>query len=150
MEDKILEAFSFGKIQECANIKAKLDEHNISWEEFLEWIPNMAKRLSPDPIPPKVPNPPNAVLRRICPQCEKHWLALWEVNTFPGNMVGEGFECMWYCSMCDFEEYSKTEVKLEAEPYIVYSTFPTTYIPVTGKDVRRERRLAAQKSSGGK
>ncbi len=45
MEDKILEAFDFGPIQSCKQIEEKLDENNVSWEEFLEWVEEKEKSL---------------------------------------------------------------------------------------------------------
>ncbi len=119
--DKILEAFEFGKIQECVNIKLKLDEHDISWEEFLEWVEKRAKEPMPVRDPREVPYPPNAVLKRLCPGCEKHYLDLSEVNNDnPGMMVGGTSKCQWFCLWCAWEEYSDKDVKEEAEPYITY------------------------------
>ena len=116
MNDEILEAFDFGKIQECRNIKLKLDEHGISWEEFLHWVQATEKRLNPNPR--KVPRVPAPLLKRACPGCNKAWLQLNEVNHHPRYMVGDGLKCQWSCLNCGWEEYSEKDIKDEAAQYI--------------------------------
>lgn len=117
MEDKILEAFEFGKIQECRNIILKLREHGISTEEFFDWIDDMAKRVEPIAMP-KIPNVQHSVLARHCPECAKAYLILNEVNNHPALMVGGDYKCQWLCPLCGWEEYSETRIEAEAFPYV--------------------------------
>jgi hypothetical protein len=116
MDDKIVEAFEFGKLQECKNIKLKLDEHNVSWEEFFEWLDEAATRIKMTPRR-VIPDIPRKVLKRKCPKC-KSWLTLNTVNNHPGLMVGGDWKCQWFCMHCEWEQLSKEEIIKEAQPYI--------------------------------
>lgn len=144
MDDRVLEAFTFGSIQECLNIKLKLDEFGISWEEFIEWVRDKSKRHMP--VQKKtIPEPYRKVLKRRCPEC-KSWLHLYEVNTHPANMVGEAFTCQWYCSACGWEKYSRQDIVDEAKPYVEDLTI--VYVAVTAADRKKQRRLEAGKTGG--
>ena len=145
MDDKILEMFEFGKIQECKNIKAKLDENGISWDEFLLWIDEAAKRIKPSPKK-RIPDLPRKVLKRPCPDCG-NWLSLFEVNTCPGCVVDDVSKSQWRCPKCEWEEYSTNIIEVEAEPFI--EDLKVVYIPMTAKQRKHERRKAAGKPCGG-
>ncbi len=145
MDDRILEAFAFGKIQECKNIKLKLDEHNISWDEFLEWVEDMSKRVIPAPNP-RIPATPETVLKRKCPECD-NYVGLFEVNNHPSTMVDEGYKTQWSCKWCGWDEYSRNNILQEAEPYI--ETMEVRYIPLSAKDRKKERRRAEQEPCNG-
>lgn len=142
MDDRILEAFEFGNIQECINIKLVLDKNNISWEEFLEWVKDMSGRVLPSR---KVPFPPDFILRRRCPNCKSSWLRLEEVNKHPRLMVGGDLKCQWYCRVCDWDEFSAKDIVDEARPYV--EELKIVYVPVTPKQERASRRIAAQKKT---
>ncbi|GAF77586.1 unnamed protein product [marine sediment metagenome] len=116
MDDKVLEAFSFGRIQECKNIKSKLDEHGISWEEFVEWIDDKVKRIKPKP---KVGTSPNLrqILKRACPECSAY-VRIGTVNNHPATMVGEDWKTQWWCG-CGWVEYSLLEIHDEVKQYLV-------------------------------
>jgi predicted nucleic-acid-binding Zn-ribbon protein len=129
MDDKILEAFSFGRIQDCRNIKAKLDEYNISWDEFIDWADNRAKLIESIPRP-KVPNPPRMVLKRKCPECGS-WLKLGEVNHSPCAMVDGGYHSQWLCPKCEWEEFTNKELEKEAEPFL--EELNVIYVPIKQK-----------------
>ena len=101
MDEKIVEAFQFGVLQECKNLILKLDEHKVPWGEFLLWLEDkkMFKRLGNNPM------------IRPCPDCEKP-LRLSPVNTEPWNMVGEGLKSQWFC-VCGYSKYSDQTVMEE-------------------------------------
>lgn len=128
MDDKIMEVFEFGRIQECVNIKLKLDEHGISWDEFVEWVKDAAKRHVPAPrniLPPI----DHSVLSRECPDC-KQFLYLDEVNNNTATQVGGNFKCQWLCYKCGWEELSELEIQIAAQPYI--RPLEVIYVPVDG------------------
>ena len=114
MDDRVLDAFDFGKIQECVNIKLKLDEYGVSWEDFLSWIEDKKKLLHA--------GSPKEFLKRPCPECGKSWLLLGKVNHAPAYMLEgriEGdYNCQWYCPSCAWEEFSVKQIKDEAAPYL--------------------------------
>ena len=114
MDDKILEAFKFGTIQDCLNIQLKLDEYSISWDEFTAWVGSAGRRNEVR----KIPTIPELRLKRRCPKC-KAWLQLSEVNHHPKLMVGGDFKSQWFCKHCDWVEYSNQDIETVAKPYIV-------------------------------
>ncbi len=114
MDDKILEAFKFGTIQDCRNIQLKLEEHNISWDEFTTWVDGAANQQGGR----RIPAVPELRLERRCPNCDS-WLQLEEVNHHPKLMVGDDLESHWFCRYCPWEEYSKEKIEDEARSYIV-------------------------------
>lgn len=101
MDDKILEAFNFGTIQDCKNLKLKLDEHGITWDEFLSWVDDKAMFNRLDNIP----------MIKPCPDCEKP-LRLFPVNTEPWNMIDESLKSQWIC-ICGYETFSEKTVMEE-------------------------------------
>ncbi len=151
MDGRILNVFRFGVIQDCLNIKLKLDEYNIPWEEFEEWVKEMAKTYRPISPPsnpqPLIPNPPPQVLKRACPECGK-WVRIFRVNHKPNVMVGGDFKSQWRCS-CGWEEFTSNEVMDEAKPYM--EDLKVVYLPTNPRDTISARRRAAQKpcSKGG-
>lgn len=145
MDDKILEAFEFGKIQECLNIKLKLNEYGISWEEFEYWVKDVSKRIQPT-RQNRIPDIPKKRLERHCPDCDG-WLNLQEVNNNPATMVGGDYKSHWYCLACEWEEYSVRDIVDEAKPFI--KDMKVIYIPMSPRERKRERRLAEQEKCKG-
>lgn len=119
MDDKILEAFEFGKIQECKNIKLKLDKHGISWDEFLKWVDEKVNNVMPIKANIPAASDSEPVLKRKCPDCQA-WLRLARVNHHPALMVGGDSKCQWICKYCPWEEFSDKPVMEEAKPYLDY------------------------------
>lgn len=103
MDDKILEAFSFASIQDCKNIKFVLDEHGISWDEFLDWVSEKARRLKEQQVLTRV--------RRPCPDCKRP-MRLATVNSNMADQVGGDYKSQWYCS-CGKDIFSKLTLQEE-------------------------------------
>ena len=118
INDKILEAFSFGVLQDCKNVKQLLDEHGIEWEEFLEWLEDKKKRVVSVPRSAERMRPARAVLHRLCPGCKENFLRLSQVNHRPEAMIGGKWKSQWRCFFCEWEELSEGKVNEEAKPYI--------------------------------
>ena len=107
MEDKILEAFKFGTLQECLSIKRKLDEHNISWDEFTDWMKDTSHRLRPIHG--------EAVIAKVCPEC-KSLMRLFQVNTpNKSTEVGGDFKSQWQCIGCGYDIFNKSTTQEELE-----------------------------------
>ena len=114
MDDKILEAFSFGRVQECKSIMLKLNEHGISQEEFVEWVDNHTNREI------KVPKEPRQEPRRKCPNCGKP-LVIRPVNNSTATIIEHypELKSVWVCDACKFDEYSEKSIADESKPYLV-------------------------------
>lgn len=118
IDDKLLEAFPFGLLQDCKNVMQILARNGFSQEDFFEWLKDKSKRILPVPRSAERMRPARAVLHRLCPGCEERFLRLQRVNDRPERMVGDLWKCQWYCSVCGWEEYSERELNEEAKPYI--------------------------------
>ena len=147
MNDKILQAFNFGTIQDCANIKIMLDKNNITWEEFLSWVQKKRQDYVP-PIPQKIPLSPRYVLKRRCPKC-KTWLEIGEVNHKPCAMVGNNFKCQWICRRCFWDEFSFKDIVEEATPYIEEEIKTKSSIIIPASFINQVNQVKQIKSTSG-
>ena len=51
--------------------------------------------------------------RNICPHCQAT-MSLWRVNTPPGKANVHGYQSVWQCASCGYDEYSTRSLKEEA------------------------------------
>lgn len=150
MDDKILNVFRFGVIQDCLNIKRKLDKYDISWEEFEAWVTEKAKTYIPPSVVKeehRIPNIPMSVLKRHCPEC-KGWLKLYEVNKTASTKVDKELKSQWFCRICGWEEFSTKDIVEEALPFV--EELKVVYLPVDARTAKQARRKMEHKPCGGK
>ncbi len=115
MDDKTVEAWGFGILQDCKNLREKLDGEGISWEEFLSWIEKKKKQFSDEGEGSRAP-----IIIRKCPDCGIG-LTLSSVNAHPTLMVEGDYNSLWHCTDpdCGFEEYRKETFEEELQKYMV-------------------------------
>jgi hypothetical protein len=116
MEEKIVEAFTFGTLQDCKNLKEKLDDSGVSWEEFLSWVEEKKKQFSGEG---EGGNRAPIIIRK-CPDCSRA-LTLSSVNAHPTLMVDGDYNSLWNCidPDCGYEEYRKETFEEELQKYVV-------------------------------
>ena len=107
MDDKVLEAFSFGRIQECGNIVRKLNEHGIPWEEFIDWVDTKTQSMTTQC---------QQQTSRVCPECGG-WLSISDVNATKCSQVDGDWKSMWYCDNCAWNELSEVSSMEEKQKY---------------------------------
>jgi hypothetical protein len=113
MDEKIVEAFTFGTLQDCKNLKEKLDDSGVSWEEFLLWIEEKKKKFGEEKSRPPI-------VMRKCPDCSRP-LTLSRVNEDPSLIVDGDYYSLWHCIDADwgFEEYNKETFEEQLQKYTV-------------------------------
>lgn len=113
--EKVFEAFTFGKLQECKNIKSVMDQHGISWEEFIDWLQVATQTRSYRN--PNLPPTPKRFLIRRCPICGSY-TDIHEVNHMACCQIGGKWKSQWFCSSCGWDEYSEKTITEEAKGFI--------------------------------
>lgn len=114
MDEKVVQAWTFGTLQDCKNLREKLDAEGISWEEFLSWVEEKKRQLE------EGSNVVAEIIIRACPDCSRA-LTLSRVNEDPSLMVDGDYNSLWHCidPDCGWEEYKKETFEEELQKYKV-------------------------------
>lgn len=110
--EKKTEVFSFGRLQDLANLYKLLKREDVSLKELENYLKAVVKRqkrtaATMEKLFRKRKKEWNRRTRR-CPTCMSP-LLLRPITVPKGKGNVEGYTCLWYCSneTCLFEEYTK-------------------------------------------
>jgi hypothetical protein len=128
---RMFQAFSVGQITDAVNVLKMLDESGFGLADLEEHIALLHQDFKDRENAAMLER--SAYLAELsskspkCPNCGKQ-LLLFEVNTRPGNMIGEGAGSMWQCQDlmdCGYELIS--ELTPEGELIKLDINAPTKY-----------------------
>lgn len=114
--EKILDVFSFGKLQDTVTILTLLKQNNITISRFIEFveekkIESVKLNKEKKELEEKGRDEWREIALR-CPQCQEV-MGLLSVNTQPGDQTGDDSKSVWLCTNINCSEtiYSKKTIK---------------------------------------
>jgi len=97
---KLMTAFSNGRLIDCSNILKIAEKNKIGMEQLIEY-----GQVLRDLAPPYDPANFQSVVVRQCPECKTRvLLRMVKTPTGPQNVFG--YRSCWECPSCGWEKYS--------------------------------------------
>jgi len=98
MMEKLLQAFSYGQVQDCITLLNSLLRHGKTVADLRAYASRRRDSRRSD-------RPRARVARKTCPACCGQMIFA-PVNTGPRDQTGDGSTGVWICSRCRHEEWS--------------------------------------------
>lgn len=116
-----LEAFSFGRLQDAANIITFLDRHNIKPAEFVEAVrakkEEKERRIKETEVRIERAERQRKQQAPKCPDCGAA-LRIREIRAKHQKQNRLGWRSHWFCPACAWEQYSKNDVQTELQKHM--------------------------------